>query len=142
SARVPTGSWPSARAAAWQPPSLSAPDACKGVPWQRGRRQRAALRTGDLPAARRRRSLLARVGREGERRLLTADVVLVAARRQPPPRRRLAHLHDLRLDAYLRPQDLAARDRRAPRPAPQPHVPPTSRASPAPPRPPRPTPPP
>ena len=74
---------------------------------------REAVREAGVPAAARRRRVVVRLGGPGQQRPLAGHLGVLAARRQPLPGRRLADLHDLRLDADLRPAELPARDRRA-----------------------------
>src|SRR5947208_9908822 len=70
------------------------------------------LRTARVPAARGGRRLVPAWGRADFELLVPADLGWESAGRLSLPGRRLADLHDLRLDADLRPRELATRGRR------------------------------
>ena len=75
----------------------------RGVPW-RGGLEHEAVRATRVSAPSGGRHVVARLGGAGERVLSPVTSAVSQLARQPAPGRRLADLHDLRLDADLRPE--------------------------------------
>src|SRR6478736_7159948 len=75
-------------------------------------RRRTPVRAPRVPAAARRRAVVAGLGDQGQPGAQPGYVRGVAVARRPDAGRRLAHLHDLGLDADLRRAIVAARARR------------------------------